>query len=307
MKIISNLVKCITEKNYSLTEILRKQQAYHEKRRWSVFEVIGNRKLTSFDEKDCGTIFHAARAELTTQPAGIRLAVQGVKLAQEIADENPVGAKVLQAAAAWSARYWLEEEAHHEVAYGLLLEMAGLPSIEHKELVDHRGFFPEDNYVRVCLLQACVEIEACVVYGQIAKNSRDPLVKEIFWRIMRDESQHRQYFISFAKGLVDSGVYPIKDVLAMAYTWIRPVAGETYGSNRNQQSKREGFVNWWEHVCTDSEKGVALANDYIFADNLRIKKEKSLLAAIFEITGIKVNSVKELERIYLNSIMALCA
>lgn len=302
MKILTDLVGDITKNNSTLTTILRTQQGYHEKRRWSVYDVIRDVPYQNFDERDRAALWHASRAELTTQPAGIRLAVQGVNLAQKLEEENPVGAMVLQAAAAWSARYWLEEEAHHEVAYGILLEMAGLSAIEHDELVDHRGFFPDDNYARVCMLQACVEIEACATYGEMARTSHNPLVKQIFHRIMRDESQHRQYFVSFTRGLVDAGVYPIKDVLAMAYTWLRPDHGETHGSRREMQSERQGFVNWWEKVQTDEESGVALADDQIRSKNLQQKKEKSVFYAILEATGIKVNSVKELERAYFKSL-----
>jgi rubrerythrin len=303
MNVITNIVEKITKEHYTLTDILRAQQKYHEKRRWSVYEVIGERQLTNFDQKDRAALWHAARAELTTQPAGIRMAVQGVQLAQQIEGENPLGAIILQAAAAWSARYWLEEEAHHEVAYGLLLEMAGLSPIEHDELVEHRGFFPDDNYVRVCMLQAFVEMEACATYGQVAKTTSDPLVREIFSTIARDESQHRQYFVSFARALVESGVYPVKDVLAMAYTWVRPGAGETHGSTRKQQSKREGFVNWWERVNIDEESGLALADEQIRSSNIQATKERSLFAAVFEATGIKVNSISELERAYFKSLI----
>ena len=190
-RILTDIAGEIRRNNYSLTDILRIQQAYHEYRRWSVFDVIGDRKLTTFGAKDRAAICHAARAELTTQPAGIRMAVLGVKLAQQFENENLTGAIVLHAAAAWSARYWLEEEAHHEVAYNLLLEMTGLPPVNYDELVEHRGFFPDDNYARICMLQAFVEIEATASYNAISRSSQDPLVKEVFERIMRDEVQHR--------------------------------------------------------------------------------------------------------------------
>jgi ferritin-like protein len=302
MNILTNLVGDILDKNYTLTKILRVQQEYHEKRRWSVFEVIGDRHIENLYELECAALWHASRAELTTQPAGIRMAVQGVTLAEKIKSENPVGAMVLHAAAAWSARYWLEEEAHHEVAYGMLLEMTGTPPIEHDELVEHRGFFPDDNFARVCMLQTCVEIEACATYGYMAHSAKDPLVREIFQRIMRDESQHRKYFISFAKGLVDSGVYPVKDVLSMAYTWLRPNVGETHGSTREQQPERQGFVNWWERVRIDEESGLALTDEQIRSKSLQSRKEKSIFSAVSEATGIKVNSVKELQVAYFKSL-----
>lgn len=302
MRIIANLVDEIQQHGYSISDVLRIQQKYHESRRWSVYDVIGMAKCIHADERDRAALWHAARAELTTQPAGIRLAVDGVKLAQELADANPLGSDVAHIAAAWSARYWLEEEAHHEVAYGLLLEMAGLKPIAHDEVTEHRGFFPSDNYARVCMLQACVEIEAAVAYGEMAKTTHDPIIREIFLRIMKDEVQHREYFVSFAKALVDSGVYPIKDVLSMAYTWIRPDGGETLGSTRREQTAREGFVNWWEHVVTDDTAGIALRDDQIRSESLQAKKERSVLVAVQHATGIPVKSTTELKRAYLASL-----
>jgi hypothetical protein len=165
MRVMTGLAKAIKDDGLTLTGILRYQQQYHEFRRWSVFEVLKDRKLEQLHPQDRAALWHAARAELTTQPAGIRLAQAGVRLANEVARDNPLGSTVLHAAAAWSARYWLEEEAHHEVAYGLLLELIGDEPIPQEEVVEHRGFFPDDNYVRVCMLQACVEIEASVTYA----------------------------------------------------------------------------------------------------------------------------------------------
>jgi hypothetical protein len=298
MKIISDLVREL--ENNSISHILNEQQHYHEWRRWSVFDILTQYGDTEFDENDRSALWHAARAEITTQPAGIRLAVDGVKEANKIKDSNPIGSKVLHIAAAWSARYWLEEEAHHEVAYGVLLEKAGLPPIGHDEVVEHRGFFPSDNYARVCMLQACVEIEATTTYGEVSKKSNNPLVRDIFKRIMKDEVQHRMYFVSFAKALIDAGVYPRKDIFSMAYMWIRPDGGETHGSKRVEQTKREGFVNWWEHVETDSD--IALKDDQIRSRFLQDQKERSILAAVSNATGVQVDSIEDLKKAYFKSL-----
>jgi hypothetical protein len=264
---------------------------------------LAKRRLLNPHPRERAALGHAARAELTTQPAGIRLAAAGVKLAGEVARENPLGATVLHAAAAWSARYWLEEEAHHEVAYGTLLEMIGDEPIPQEEVIEHRGFFPEDNYARVCVLQACVEIEASITYGEMAKTAHDPLIREVFLRIMRDEVQHRQYFTSFAQALVQAGVYPAKDVLAMAFTWIRPNAGETHGSKRARQTERDGFVNWWERVRTDGHDELALSDDQIRSTHLQAKKERSVLKVVAEATGQQYSSVDELRRGYFKSLI----
>lgn len=300
MNIITDIVAELNN-NKSISDILREQQKYHEYRRWSVYDVLKNFPSSSFDKEDKAVLWTAARAELTTQPAGIRLAVDGVDEAIKIKDSNPLGSKVLHIAGAWSARYWLEEEAHHEVAYGELLEMSGLPAIEHDEVVEHRGFFPRDNYARVCMLQACVEIEATVTYGELAKSSKHPLVREVFHRIMKDEVQHRQYFASFAKALIDSDVYQRKDILSLAFMWVRPDSGETHGSKRDKQTNREGFVNWWEQV--DTEGDIAMGDDQYRSQHLQEKKTRSILAVASYATGVKIENVDMLKTAYYKSLM----
>lgn len=302
MRILSNLVNEINTNKYSVSDVLRIQQVYHEKRRWSVFNLIGKKTLNSINDRDKAALWHAARAELTTQPAGIRLAVDGIKLAKELEHSNPLGSKIAHIAAAWSARYWLEEEAHHEVAYGLLLEMVGLDPIPNDEVVLHRNFFPSDNYARVCILQACVEIEASMTYGEMARTANDPLIKDVFLHIMRDEVQHRQYFVSFAKALVEAKVYPIKDILSMAYTWLKPNNGETHGSTRERQSTRKEFVNWWENVKTNQNDDLYLRDDQIRSADLQLKKIKSILFAVKDATGLELDSIKMLERAYYESL-----
>ena len=180
--------------------------------------------------------------------------------------------------------------------------MTGLPPVNYDELVEHRGFFPDDNYARICMLQAFVEIEATASYNAISRSSQDPLVKEVFERIMRDEVQHRQYFISFGRGLVATNVYPAKDVLAMAYSWIRPDHGETYGSTRQAQSKRQGFVNWWERVETDEATGIALADEHIRSADVQELKVRSLLSAVRDVTDLDIHTVDQLRKTYFASL-----
>lgn len=302
MQIITDLVKRITQDGLTLADILRHQHQYHEGRRWSVFELLKGRKLTAVSERDRAALWHVSRAEITTQPAGIRLATQGTRDATNLHDANPLGATILHASAAWSARYWLEEEAHHEVAYGFVAEMVGIPPIPQDELVAHRGSFPDDNYVRVCVLQACVEIEAVMTYGQISRDTSDPLIRDVFQHIARDEVQHRQYFISFAKALVDSHVFPIKDVLSMAYMWVRPHVGEMMGSQRERQTSRKGFVNWWENVIHDADDPRDVWKDKAKEQQVVNRKVTSVFAAVEQITDLRVRTVAELERVYLASL-----
>lgn len=300
MLITTDIVKEL-KAGATITDVLRAQQSYHEQRRWGSDALFDRRRLSRPSHADKAALWHAARAELTTQPAGLRLAVDGVKLANEIRESNPLGSDVLHIAAAWSARYWLEEEAHHEIVFGRLMEMAGIDPIEEEEVVECRGTLPVDNYARVCVLQACVEIEACVSYDWASRGTDDELVHDVFHTVMKDEVQHRQYFVSFAKALVETGVYPIKDVLSMAYSWVRPDGGETYGSAREAQTEREGHVNWWERIRTGDEE-FGLADDSLHQGPIHAKKLTSVFALVREATGIQTESYDDLKRAYFASL-----
>ncbi|SRR6266567_5426949 len=302
MRIITNLVEEIKNNNLSLSDIMRIQHAYHESRRWSVTELLKSKQIGTVSRRDKAILWQAARAEITTQPACIRLAVDGLKLANELEGKNKVGNTVAHSAAQWSARYWLEEEGHHEVAYGTVMEMAGLEPISEEEVIGHRGAFPTDNFARVCMLQACVEIEACVAYGEVAKTSENPLVKQVFAKITADESQHRAYFISFARALVECGAYPLKDILSMAYTWIRPKGGETHGSYREKQTKREGFVNWWQNMKTDAGDELRMDDEQFRSDRLQEKKVRAVLSAVEEGTGFALKTAEDLQKVYMQSL-----
>jgi hypothetical protein len=297
-----NLVSAI-KNGMTLNDIIRHQHKYHEWRRWSVFEVLdrhGPRKLSA---RDRAALYHVARAELTTLPAGVGLSTTAIRYANELRKENPIGATVLHAAATWIARYWIEEESHHEVAYGTIAdEMCG-EAVSEDELVEHRQLFPTDNFLRNLMLQACVEVEAGVSYSETAKMSTDPLMKEVFTRVMRDEIQHRAYYISFSQALIDAGVYPAKDALAMAFTWLRPNGGELRGALREQQSQRHGYINWWEMVKTDPDDPHAIIPDQHYGEKLFAKKERSILKAVFQTTGQRYTTFEQLQRGYFKSLV----
>lgn len=302
VSIIRDLVAEIKEHNYTAFQVNALQHRYHEERRWSVFDIIDNRPFDGIDDRDRAALWHVARGEITTFTGGIRIARDAVQLGHELAKTNPLGSTVAHIAGAWTGRYWLEEEAHHEVAFGVLLERAGLPRIETEETAEHRGLFPSDNLARAMVLQACVEVEVSVAYSEMAKTSKDPVIRDIFFHIMRDEVQHRQYFFSFAKALIDANVYPVKDILSMAYMWIKPGSGETHGPKREAQSERDGYVNWWETVRAEEGDNLALRDDQVRSPHILDKKIRSVLAGVRESTGIQVHSVKALEKAYFESL-----
>jgi hypothetical protein len=303
MHVMMNLVDAIKHDGLTLSRILRYQQQYHEYRRWSVFEILARHKAHAIAPRDRAALWHVARGELTTMPGGIGLAQTALRYAAEIEADNKVGAIVLHAIGAWISRYWLEEEAHHEVAYNAILdEMCGDP-IPEDEVIEHRGLFPTDNFLRNMMLQACVEVEVGVTYAEQCRLSDDPLIREVYGQITRDEIQHRQYFVSFAQALVDAGVYPAKDALAMAFTWIRPKGGELFGSKRDAQTKRTGYVNWWETVRSeDPDDPNAVDTSQHYTPRLFELKQRSVLKAVSQATRQRFATFDELKAGYFKSL-----
>lgn len=303
MHVMMNLVDSIKNEGLTLSRILRYQQQYHEYRRWSVFEILARHESHQIAPRDRAALWHVARGELTTMPGGIGLAATALRYAKEIEKENRVGAIVLHAIGAWISRYWLEEEAHHEVAYNAILDEMCDDAIPEEEVIEHRGLFPTDNFVRNMMLQACVEVEVGVTYSEQARTTEDPLIREIYGQILRDEIQHRQYFVSFAQALIDAGVYPAKDALAMAFTWIRPKGGELYGSKRDAQTKREGYVNWWETVRSeDPDDPNAVEMNQHYTPRLFELKQRSVLKAVSQATRQRYATFDELKAGYFKSL-----
>ena len=303
MQVMMDLVNAITNDGLTLSRILRNQQEYHEYRRWSVFEILKRYKSHTIAPRDRAALWHVARGELTTMPGGIGLASTALRYAKEIERDNRTGAVVLHAIGAWISRYWLEEEAHHEVAYNTILdEMCG-DAIPEDEVIEHRGLFPTDNFLRNMMLQACVEVEVGVTYHEQSRTTNDPLIRDVFGQILRDEIQHRQYYVAFSQALIDANVYPAKDALAMAFTWLRPKGGELFGSKRDHQTKRQGYVNWWETVRSDNPNDPnAVEMSQHYTPRLFALKSRSVLKAVSQATRQRYATLDELKTSYFKSL-----
>ena len=303
MKIITDLADKIQKDGWMLRDILLEQHKYHESRRWSVDEIIqkhnNNPEAHIFSVEDKAALWHVTRGEATTQPGGISIAVNANELANEYASSNKTAEVIFKALEAWLVRHWLNEEGHHEVGFSMLADMANIEKISDKELIQHKQFFPADKIGRKLILQACVEIEVTISYSHMVKNSKNPLIKEMFRAVQKDESQHRLYFISFAKALVDIGVVPVKDILSMAYSWVRS-GGDTYNTERKNVPKRDGYINWWESV--DSNSGYKMDEKQYKNNKIHKQKETSVFQLVRFITDIRVNNISDLKKAYLSSL-----
>lgn len=303
MKVITDLAHKIDVEGWTLRDIMLEQHKYHESRRWSITDILedykNNPEAQIFSYADKAALWHVVQGEATTQPGGLTIATYAYDLAKKYSETNKTAEIICKSLEGWLARYWLNEEGHHEVAFSMLGDMAKIDKMTDKEIINHRQYFPADKIGRKLMLQACVETEVTISYANMVKTTKNPLVREVFKRVMQDESQHRLYFISFAKALVDIGIIPNKDILSMTYSWIRP-GGDSYSTQREKISTRNEHINWWETV--DHDDGYKLAESQYKNDSIQKQKDTSVYHMIKFTTGVEVNSIEELQKAYMSSL-----
>ena len=190
----------------------------------------------------------------------------------------------MQACGTWS-RYWNEEEAHHETSFNRLATLFGMERVTDETFIEFRKIFPDDDMLRTLTLLAISEIVAAVNYANCARVIQQPGLKALFKQVGADEIQHMNYFIAFAKALVDSGEYHAKEAFSVAHFFLRD-GGEVHGSKRERVEHRETHVNWWDHL--EYREGM-------YSPDEIEKKETLIFNALKRITGITVSSAEEVE------------
>ncbi|MFB1479764.1 ferritin-like domain-containing protein [Corallococcus sp. RDP092CA] len=285
----AELYEALTQRGQSLVDVTWEQQRLHESRRWSVVELLSHVDFAHVGEADRHLVWNAGRAELTTKPGADRLERLADQECRRWQEKNPTVAAIMQACGTWS-RYWNEEEAHHETAFNRLSTVLGLEPITDATFIEFRKVFPDDDMLRTLTLLSISEVVAAVDYGQCSQMVQDPGLRALFKQVAADEVQHMNYFISFAKALVDSGAYKAKEAFAVAHLFLRE-GGEVHGSKRERVETRDTHVNWWDQL--EHREG-------LYAPDALRKKEQLIFHALKRITGITVNSREELEDTWMD-------
>lgn len=287
--IIDELHRALTVEGMSLIDITWEQHRMHEQRRWSALEMLATIDLERLSEADRARVWNAGRAELTTKPGADRVARLSDKECRAWEERDPTVAKIMQALSTWS-RYWNEEEAYHETAFNQLAHATGLPAVPDDTFIEFRKVFPDDDMLRTLTLLAISEITAAVNYAECARLAEDPGLRALFKQVGADEIQHMNYFIAFAKALVDSGQYQAKEAFSVAHFFVRE-GGDLYGSRRDHVESRDTHVNWWDHL----EHGPAIDTP----DAIE-RKRGLVFQALRRITGISVDSVQAVEDTWMD-------
>lgn len=287
--IMAELYEAITHRGLSLVDLAWEQQRLHESRRWSVMEMLASVDFERLGEADRHLVWNAGRAELTTKPGADRLERLADAECRRWQEKDPTVAAIMQACGTWS-RYWNEEEAHHETAFNRLSTVMRLEPITDATFIEFRKVFPDDDMLRTLTLLAISEVVAAVDYGQCSQRVEDPGLRALFKQVAADEIQHMNYFIAFAKALVDSGGYQAKEAFAVAHLFLRD-GGEVHGSKRERVESRDTHVNWWDQL--EHRDGFEVP------ESLR-KKEQLIFHALKRITGITVTSREGVEDTWMD-------
>lgn len=272
----------------TLNEHTWEQHRFHEARRWSALDFLDAIDPDTLSPGDRIYAWNAGRAELTTKPGADRLARQSDAECRRWQPIDPALASVLQACGTWS-RYWNEEEAFHETALNRLATVAGQPQVSDEMFIEFRKIFPDDDMLRTLVLLAFSEITATINYACCAQHAANPALKQLFRQIAADEMQHMNYFITFAKALVDSGQYAPVGAFAIGHLFLKD-DGEVQGSHRKRVVARDTHVNWWDHL---EAEGVPMPDDIP-------RKQALILTALRRITGIRAESPAQVEDIWMD-------
>ncbi len=287
--IIADLYSAFTKEGSSLVDVTWEQQRLHESRRWSAVDMIDSIDLASLSASDKHHIWNAGRAELTTKPGADRITRVFDKECRRWQGKNDVVAKIMQSCGTWS-RYWNEEEAFHETCFNRLSTLLGLEPISDDTFIEFRKIFPDDDALRTLMLLTISEITAAVNYGQCAMVAKDPGLVALFKQVGADEIQHMNYFVAFAKAIVDSGEYKAKEAFAVAHFFLRD-DGDLRGSKRERIEQRDTHINWWDQVQHD---------DAVEAPEALERKQTLIFNALKRITGISVSSTEEVEDTWMD-------
>jgi hypothetical protein len=271
-----------------LVDIVWEQQRLHERYSWSVVDAVEAVQLEQLTESDRMLVWNAGRAELTAKPSADRMSRLADSECRRLQGQNAVAASIVQALGTWT-RYWNQEEARHETGFNRLSQLLGFPPVDDSTYIELRKVFPDDDLLRTVTMLTFSESIAAVNYGQCARHIREPGLKALFKQVGADEVHHMNYFISFAKGLVDSGAYKMKECFAVAHFFLRE-GGELYGAKREHVEQRDTHVNWWDHL--EYRAGMN-------APDAIERKRTLILYALRRITGIACASAEEVEDQYL--------
>ncbi|MFL5344621.1 MAG: ferritin-like domain-containing protein [Hyalangium sp.] len=289
--VVRDLYRAFKEEGRTLVDITWEQHRFHEFRRWSAAQLLESVHLEQLSPLDRSVVWSAGRAEMTAKPSADRMSRLADVECRRFLDKDPALASVIQSLGTWS-RYWNEEESHHEMGFTWLSRMLGFAPLSDAAVIDYRKIFPDDDLLRTVTMLSFSEGIAAVNYGQYARRVADPGLKALLKHVGADEVQHMQYFIAFAKALVDSGAYLAKESFAVAHFFLRE-GGELYGSARGHVEYRPTHTNWWDHL----EDGAGLA---AAAPEALERKRALILHALKRITGISCVSPEQVEDTWMD-------
>lgn len=286
---VVDLYRAFTEDGLTLADLAFEHQRAFEAHSWSVVKALEAVDLSRVTERDRMLVWNAGRAELTAKPSADRISRIADRDCRRLQGKNDVVASIVQGFGTWT-RHWSAEEARHETSFNRLSKLLGFHPVDDATVMEYRKVFPDDDLLRTATLLSFSEAIAAVNYGQFARHIREPGLRALFKRVGADEVHHLNYFISFARAMVDSGEYASKEAFAVAHLFLRE-GGELYGIKREHLEKRDTHVNWWDRVEFSEQMNAPEALE---------RKQALILYALRRITGIACSSAQDVEDTWMD-------
>ncbi|WP_107072984.1 ferritin-like domain-containing protein [Streptomyces rubellomurinus] len=118
------------------------------------------------------------------------------------------------------ALMWGAEEARHSLVQARYLENIGV-RIRSKHALYKREPYPMGSSRAGTLMMNIIsEARASELYHRLAAETREPVIKQIWKLLGRDESRHARAFYVFGQELCDERVENRVEALKMAYVWL---------------------------------------------------------------------------------------
>jgi hypothetical protein len=155
---------------------------------------------------------------------------------------------------------WGAEEARHSLVQSRYLRAIGI-EVEAKHAMYKRDPYPVgDNRAATLMMNIVSEARAAEYYMDLSRLTKEPVLREIWKLLGRDESRHCKAFAFFCKELCDHDRANIPAALEMAYVFcadrangVKHPAGYFYQHSTSTKGLRatEAFINQQVGVSTD--------------------------------------------------------
>lgn len=179
------------------------------------------------------------------------------------------------------ALMWGAEEARHSLVQARCLDKLGV-KVRSKHALYKREPYPiGDTRVGTLMMNIISEARAAEFYRRLAKETREPVIRNIWKLLGRDESRHARAFYVFAQELCDHDRRNQVAALQMAYVWLadrsqglKHPAGHFYPHSTSAEGLRR--IESLQEGATDAADAKVLSMVRRLADDQSIESPRDV-------------------------------